>query len=49
MRIGAMAVFATLIVGLSLFSLVPASASEGFGFSLHIPVRHLFTTDRNSP
>ncbi len=37
MRIGAMAAFATLIVGLSLFSLVPASASEGFGFSLHIP------------
>ncbi len=37
MRIGALTVFATLIIALGLMSLVPTSASEGFEINLLIP------------
>ncbi len=49
MRIGAMAVFATLIVGLSSSAWFLHRRLKALDSASTFPVRRLFTTDRNSP
>ncbi len=49
MRKGAMAALVTLVVGFSLFGLVPASASEGLEVGLHMPGETPLTNAQGQP